>query len=91
MSEKNPWRFYTAEHLWNRLIEVSEQKEILENKLFIYSQLINLFVQRDEAMRRLATAETEKIKDVILDNVGIINQQIESLMINLEISEEDYE
>jgi len=91
MSEKNPWRFYTAEHLWNRLIEVSEQKEILENKLFLYSQLINLFVQRDEAMRRLATAETEKIKDVILDNVGIINQQIESLMINLETSEEDYE
>lgn len=86
---KNPWRFYTAEHLWNRLIEMSEKKEIAEHKLFLYSQLVNLFLQRDEAMERVARAETEKIKQVILDNVDVINQQIENIMLNLETSEDE--
>lgn len=87
--EENPWRFYTAEHLWNRLIEIAEKKEIAEHKLFLYSQLVNLFLQRDEAMQRSAKAETEKIKEVILDNINVINQQIENIMLNL-TSEEDY-
>lgn len=90
MSE-NPWRFYTAEHLWNRMIEAVEKKEIAEHKLFLYSQLVNLFLQRDEAMKRVATAETDNIKEVILDNIEIMNQQIEHIMLNIEISEEQDE
>lgn len=90
MSE-NPWRFYTAEHLWNRMIEAVEKKEIAEHKLFLYSQLVNLFLQRDEAMKRVATAETDNIKEVILDNIEIMNQQIENIMLNIEISEEQDE
>lgn len=90
-NDENPWRFYTAEHLWNRLIEAVEKKEIAENKLFLYSQLVTLFIQRDEAMKRVAVAETDNIKEVILDNVGIINQQIENIMFNLDISEDKYD
>lgn len=68
---------------------MSEKKEIAEHKLFLYSQLVNLFLQRDEAMERVARAETEKIKQVILDNVDVINQQIENIMLNLETSEDE--
>lgn len=90
MKETDPWRFYTAEHLWNRMIEAVERKEIAEHKLFLYSQLVSLFLERDEAMKRVATAETENIKEVILDNVDVINQQIENIMLNIDTSEGKY-
>lgn len=89
--EKDPWRFYTAEHLWERLVDSLEKKEVLENKLYLYTQLVSCFMERDEAMKKVATAETEKIKESILDNVAVINDQIESLKSHLEIKEEEYD
>jgi hypothetical protein len=89
--DKDPWRFYTAEHLWERLVEALEKREVVENKLYLYTQLVSYFIQRDDAMKRVATAETEKIKESILDNVAVINDQIESLKSHLEIKEEEYD
>ena len=81
--DRDPWRLHTAEHLWSRLIEVTEKKEIAENRLYLYAQLIQLFVDRDIMMEKVARAETDSIKQIMLDNIGMINDQIENLMINL--------
>jgi hypothetical protein len=87
--EKDPWRFYTAENLWERLIESLEKKEVAENKLYLYEQLTLHYMQRDDMMKRVAVAETDSIKESILDNVAIINDQIENLIYHLQMKKDD--
>lgn len=89
---EDPWRFYNVEHLWNRLMKSLEQKEVVEQKLYLYEQLVSYYMQRDIMMSKIALAETDSIKESILDNIAIINDQIEGLIFHLEIKrEDDYE
>ena len=88
----DPWRFYNVEHLWNRLMKSLEQKEVVEHKLYLYEQLVSYYMQRDIMMSKVALAETDNIKESILDNIAIINDQIEGLIFHLDIKrEDDYE
>lgn len=69
-----------------------EQKEVIEHKLYLYQQLVSYYMQRDIMMSKVALAETDSIKESILDNIAIINDQIEGLIFHLEIKrEDDYE
>lgn len=69
-----------------------EQKEVVEQKLYLYEQLVSYYMQRDIMMSKIALAETDSIKESILDNIAIINDQIEGLIFHLEIKrEDDYE
>jgi hypothetical protein len=88
--EENPWRFFSAEHLWNKLSEATEKRQIAEQRLYLYESLVSYYMERDLMMERLAHAETDSVQNVILDNVSFINDQIDELLIHLEIKGFEY-
>jgi hypothetical protein len=87
--EKDPWRFYSGEHLWERFVSAIEKKEIAEANMYLYKQLVSYYMERDAMMKKVATVKTETIKDAILSNVSFINDQIEKLLLYLDIKRDD--
>lgn len=82
--EKDPWRFYQAEHLWKKMAEALEQKEIAEQKLYLSNKLIDLFLERDELMQLFHESRSDKIKKAMMNNLSAVNSQIDSLLISLQ-------
>lgn len=87
--DKDPWRFYQAEHLWKKMAEALEQKEIVEQKLYFCKKLINLFLERDELMQLFHESRSDKIKKATMDNLSAVNSQIDSLLVYLDEEEND--
>lgn len=87
--EKDPWRFYQAEHLWKKMAEALEEKEIAEQKLYLSNKLIDLFLERDELMQLFHEARSDKIKKAMMDNLAAVNSQIDSLLISLQEGEDE--
>jgi len=79
--EKDPWRFYQAEHLWKKMAESLEQKEIMEQKLYLCRKLVNLFLERDELMQLFHESQSDKIRDATMENLSAVNSQIDSLIV----------
>lgn len=90
-NEKDPWRFFSAEHLWTKLSEATEKKQIAEQRLYLYETLVSYYMERDSMMERLAHADTDAVQNVILDNVSFINDQIDELLVHLEIKGFEYD
>jgi len=90
IEDKNPWRFYQAEHLWKKMAEALEQKEVAEQKLYLCKKLVNLFLERDELMGLFHQSRSDKIKEATMDNLSAVNSQIDSLLIYFN-EEEDHE
>jgi hypothetical protein len=87
--EKDPWRFYQAEHLWKKMAEALEQKEIAEQKLYLSNKLVNLFLERDELMQLFHESKSDKIKKTMMENLSAVNSQIDSLLIYLREGEDE--
>lgn len=87
--EKDPWRFYQAEHLWKKMAEALEQKEVAEQKLYLSNKLIDLFLERDELMQLFHEARSDKIKEAMMNNLSAVNSQIDSLLISLQESDDE--
>jgi hypothetical protein len=87
--EKDPWRFYQAEHLWKKMAEALEQKEVVEQRLYLCKKLINLFLERDELMQLFHGSRSDNIKKATMDNLSAVNSQIDSLLIYLDEEEND--
>lgn len=87
--EKDPWRFYQAEHLWKKMAEALEQKEIAEQKLYLSNKLIDLFLERDELMQLFHEARSDKIKEAMMNNLSAVNSQIDSLLISLQEGDDE--
>lgn len=85
--EKNPWRFYQAEHLWKKMAEALESKEVAEQQSYLYKKVINLFLERDDLMQLLHESKSDKIKKAMLTNLAAVNEQIDSLLIYLQEEE----
>jgi hypothetical protein len=81
--EKDPWRFYQAEHLWKKMAVALEQKEIVEQRLYISNKLIDLFLERDELMQVFHESPSDNIKKAMMNNLAAVNSQIDSLLIYL--------
>lgn len=88
--EENPWRFFSAEHLWNKLSEATEKRQVAENRLYLYERLVSYYMERDHMMERLAVTNIESVQNVILDNVSFINDQIDEILVHLEIKGFEY-
>jgi hypothetical protein len=87
--EKDPWRFYQAEHLWKKMAESLEEKEVAEQKLYLCMKVINLFLERDELMQLFHESKSDKIKKTMMDNLSAVNSQIDSLLIYLQEDEDE--
>lgn len=87
--EKDPWRFYQAEHLWKKMAEALEQKEIAEQKLYLSNKLIDLFLERDELMQLFHESRSDKIKKAMMNNLSAVNSQIDSLLISLQEDQDE--
>ena len=81
---KDPWRFYQAEHLWKKMAEALEKKEMAEQNLYLSKKIINLFLERDELMQMYHESKSDKIKKATMTNLGAVNSQLDSLLVYLE-------
>lgn len=89
VEDKDPWRFYQAEHLWKKMAEALEQKEVVEQKLYLCKKLVGLFLERDELMQLFHQSRSDKIKNATMDNLSAVNSQIDSLLIYFTEEEEN--
>jgi hypothetical protein len=85
--EKDPWRFYKAEHLWKEMAIALEGRDIMEQKLYLHRKIISLFLERDELMELFHKSKSDKMKDAMLVNLTAVNQQIDSLLIFIDEEE----
>jgi hypothetical protein len=87
--EKDPWRFYKAEHLWKEMAIALETRDLMEQKLYIHRKIISLFLERDELMELFHKSKSDKIRDAMLVNLTAVNQQIDSLLNYIDEEEQD--
>lgn len=87
--EKDPWRFYKAEHLWKEMAIALEKRDVTEQRLYLHKKIIGLFLERDELMELFHKSKSGKIKDAMIVNLSAVNQQIDSLLNYIDEEEQD--